>query len=267
MKDTEDNKESRTMLNGDEIIMTVENLVGIFMFFSFLIFWVGMLCLSWKNEPKQNKESLTETYEKNKIEKQNKKRFSEYKMIYGDELKKLGIDDIVSFEEELYSIFEKFQIIYYSLNLEELTPLCTEHYLKSLVPKIKRAKKNQDKIRSYEVRENFELNRRVIYYASENGYLHTVSIVFDVSFAQYVKGENGNIVGGNPYKLQRAAFDVTFQRSVKENDNKKCLNCGAPINSHHTACEYCLTELDNPYGWKITSIINKIAIDSYIEEY
>ena len=137
-----------------------------------------------------------------------------------------------------------------------------------MLPKIKRLKKNQDKIQSYEVRENFKLNRTTIYYCNENSYLQTVSAVFDISFSQYVKEKNGNILGGNPYKLQRAAFDVTFQRNTEEKESyKKCLNCGAPIKSHYVACEYCLTELNNPYKWRIKSIINKIAEDNYIDYY
>jgi len=186
-----------------------------------------------------------------------KKKRNEYEEISEEELERIGVMDSELFRKELYNLFLKYQTAYSDLNQEMLLPLCSNHYFQTSLQKIEWLRKKKER----EILENFKLNGVKIYNLTRNNYLQTVSVLFDVEHVEYLKGETGNIIGGDPYKMNHQLYEVLFQKDIRDKEkHKKCPNCGAPVMPYDLSCDYCLSVINNKEDWRISSIKRKSVV-------
>lgn len=238
------------------IILIIGNFINpIICIFDFLaIFFGAFILLPVLIGLRKEKETNNEKISKKKLQVKVKKTFDDYTAVTPEELEKIGIMDSNLFQKEMYTLFFKYQNYFSNLNLDMLAPICSNNFFQNTNYKLDELKRRK----RFEVRESIQLNSMKIYNISSNNYLCTVSILFDVSFVEYLKDEDGNILAGDQYNLKRQIFDVLFQKDIRDKENhKKCPSCGAPVMPYDLSCDYCSTVINNKQDWRISSIAKK----------
>lgn len=215
---------SRT-IGGD---YTLANLFGTF-FFGMLIFFVIFTLIIEKNRKIQ------------RLMKQRTVDFSYYKDLNPEELKKFDPTlDIEKAKQEFFEIYKKLQIAWMEFDTETIKEITTDEMYNMYSSQLKTLSMKKQK----NIMADITYEDAKIYEIKEEDEVLTLKVFLTVNCFDYVCDDKNNVVRGRKDKKVRISYSLTFIKSVVNNNQEKCPNCGALVDiTSSEVCPYCRTLL------------------------
>ena len=172
---------------------------------------------------------------------------SKYKDVSKDRLEYFHIDDIGSFKNSLYEIFEEFEKAYNSLDYNTMKQISTsqlyENYYTGMSLNITDGKKK--------VIDDIVRKQVVVFAIDSTTVKQIVQTLITISYISYTIDKKGYIISGSKDEKITETFEVTFKKEYTKENFQTCPNCGATVSGKK--CDYCRTTIkDNEF--KISSI-------------
>ena len=170
-----------------------------------------------------------------------------YKDVPKSKLDEFHIEDIGSFKDSLYGIFEEFEKAYNSLDYNTMKQISTaqlyENYYTGISLNIKDGKKK--------VIDDIVRKKIVVFAIDSTSVKQIVQTLITISYISYTIDKNGYIISGSKENKLTETFEVTFKKEYNKDNFQTCPNCGATVSGKK--CDYCRTTIkDNTF--KISSI-------------
>ena len=170
-----------------------------------------------------------------------------YKDVSKAKLDEYHIDDIGSFKNSLFEIFEEFEKAYNSLDYNTMKQISTgqlyEQYYTGISLNIKDGKKK--------VIDDINRKKIVVFAIDSTSVKQIVQTLITISYLSYTIDKNGYIVSGDKEKKITETFEVVFKKEYKKDNFQTCPNCGATVSGKK--CDYCRTTIKDT-EFKISSI-------------
>lgn len=172
---------------------------------------------------------------------------TKYKDVSKAKLDEFHIEDIGSFKNSLYEIFESFEKAYNSLDYNTMKQISTaqlyENYYTGISLNIKDGKKK--------VIDDIVRKKVTVFAIDSTSVKQIVQTLITISYISYTIDKNGYIVSGSKENKLTETFEVTFKKEYNKDNFQTCPNCGATVSGKK--CDYCRTTIkDNTF--KISSI-------------
>ena len=172
---------------------------------------------------------------------------SKYKDVSKSILENYHIDDIGSFKNTLFELFEQFEKAYNSLDYNTMKQITTsqlyENYYTGISLNIKDGKKK--------VIDDIVRKKVVVFDMESTPTKQIIQTLITISYISYTIDKNGYIISGSKDMKITENFEVTFKKEYTENNIQKCPNCGAMVSGKR--CDYCRTTIKDT-EFKISSI-------------
>ncbi len=180
-----------------------------------------------------------------------------------DKTKDLKDEDIIKiipnfnrkkFINDRYNDFVTIQNNWMNFNYDGLRKMLTDELYNQYEMQLDTLKVKNEK----NVMSDFELKDSTITSIIKNDDKVTVTAEFIIEFYDYIT-LNEKVVRGNSNAKVIQHYEMTFVCNINKSNNKKCPNCGAPLDdSASKVCEYC--------GSVITSLSDKWVLSKKVSK-
>lgn len=233
------------------LLYVVSNLVFYTMFsIGFVIFISVFVKIIRRNKNKKYFKNSVVTIDKNDSKTRQSsslKKYTEYKDVTKEDLKRFNTDNIDALKDYLFDIFYRFEQAYNNLDYDTMKFLSTkqlyQNYYTGISLDLKFGKKR--------IIENVERKKVILYEIDSTIAKQSAALMIEISYINYVVNESGEIISGYRKTPITEKFEVEFRKYFESHDINKCKNCGAVVTG--SKCDYCRTPVQND-EFRINSI-------------